>query len=686
MYSVNIIMNKINNNYYRFLNNLLNIKHPLNFMWSPDGEKIAFVWNEGGSEGIWVVSRDTKPVRLTNMKEQMGSLNWTNDGKNIIYSQDGHIYNVSVTKGKISRLTRSEHRETHPTISPDGSRLAFLREGDLWSLSLNDCELIQLTSGPLKCFDTWKGSPPRIKIEINWSPDSSKIAFTALSTQRISENASYVGSKINFIRYLFGTPNIGVVSSNGGEITWLAESDNLEGNPMWSPDGKRLAITRIGKDYKFREILLVSSEGDPPDSIFREEDSDGWTSPMSPQTLWSPDGRRILIVSDRDGWDHLYLLPVKGGEFTQLTCGEYEDSYPCWSPDGSKIAFVSNRGSMTERHIWVKSVKSGEEYRLTSLRGTNFDPKWSPDGREITFFHSGPHNSRDLWIKRVHHDSKPAQLTNSMPQGINKSNLLTPNLIWYKSKGGENIPASLLTPTITKGKKYPAIIWVHGGGVRQNRYGWHPDRAYAIFYSFHQYLLQKDYVILMVDYRGSIGYGKRFRFGHYMDLGGGDLRDLIKGAEYLKSLDYIDPERLGIWGFSYGGYLTLQALLTKPDHFKVGIDFAGVVDWLMWAQDPSGAWIGGRMGSPEENLEKYMKSSPINYLENLSTPLLILHGTDDVDVPILQTVRLVSNLINERKDFDLALYPGEAHFFSKKESWLDAFRRVEKFLDYHLND
>jgi dipeptidyl aminopeptidase/acylaminoacyl peptidase len=230
----------------------------------------------------------------------------------------------------------------------------------------------------------------------------------------------------------------------------------------------------------------------------------------------------------------------------------------------------------------------------------------------------------------------------------------------------------------------PAVVWVHGGGIRQNRYGWHPLRAYAVFYGFHQYLLQQGYAVVTVDYRGSIGYGREFRQGHHLDLGGRDLDDVLGAIRYLRRIEEVEIGKIGVWGISYGGFLALQALVQAPTAFDAGVDVAGVVDWADWAVDPGGLWIDGRMGDATENADQYRVSSPIHQVERLERPLLILHGTDDRAVPVLQSFRLTDELVRAGKPFDVAIYPGEAHAFVRSRTWRDAFRRVEEFFDAHL--
>jgi dipeptidyl aminopeptidase/acylaminoacyl peptidase len=272
-----------------------------------------------------------------------------------------------------------------------------------------------------------------------------------------------------------------------------------------------------------------------------------------------------------------------------------------------------------------------------------------------------------------------------MPGEIRKSDLTPPEPVYFPSRvDGHQVPGTLFVPkALDRSKRHPAVVWIHGSGDDQNFLGWQPF-GYRLYYSAHQYLVQQGYVVLAVDYRGSSGYGREWATGHYLDLGGKDALDVASGADYLKTLSYIDPERIGVWGLSYGGFLTLQALTVTPTLFSCGIDVAGVSDWATWGQASNGFWVTGRMSTPAKNPEGYYRSAPINHVEKLVRPLLILHGTADSDVPFRESLNLVDVLLKRGKNFDFAIYPGEVHFFRRVHILQDAWRRVEQFFDTHL--
>ena len=327
---------------------------------------------------------------------------------------------------------------------------------------------------------------------------------------------------------------------------------------------------------------------------------------------------------------------------------------------------------------------------VTSGRGTNAYPQWSPDGSRIVYQHTDPQNAADLWVALPRPQAQaaplPVRLGDSLPAGVDRKLLVAPERVSYKGPDGKTVPAYLFVPPgLDRAKKHPAIVWIHGDGVNQNYDGWHVQRNYAVYYSFHQYLLQRGYVVLAPDYRGSIGYGRDWRQGVHLDVGNKDFQDAAMSAEYLKTLPYIDTDRIGVWGLSYGGFFTLLALTDHPTWFRAGVNVAGVADYRMYYEDPwHGGWTVSRIGTPEENPKVYDVASPLSRVDKIVRPLLVLHGTSDVNVPYLHSVRLADELLKKGKEFDFVTYPGEFHYFTREHVLRDAWTRVERFFDHHL--
>jgi len=652
---------------------LLEIKYLSEPSWSPDESKIAFIWDEGGIQDVWVVYlSDGKLQKISQSKGNLGRPIWSRGG-NLFYVQDGMLFSWKYPQDNAILLNTAPKGISEFDISPDGKSIVYSKKGDLWFYSLESNRSIQLTSSP------------EVEFSPQFSPDSRYISF--LSTpppKQITEIPNELsGPKLAFLHSKYENTDVGIISAFGGTPIWVACGKEDELSPKWAPDSKKIVIEKRTLDCKKREIIVKDLISDKEILIY-EENTQKWIYELSQESYWSPQSNNIAFISDRDGWCHLYFYNLEKKNLTQMTKGEYEVSDPAWSPDGSRIAFASNKGSLIERQIWLMSISGDKLEKITEARGTNMAPFWSPGGKKIAYLHSDPYAVLDIWVKTLPKgDSR--QLTNAMPESLDKKALTPPDFFYYESSDGLKIPAFLFkSKEFDSSKKYPAIIWIHGDGILQNRYGWHPSKHYGVYYGFHQYLLHKGYVVLSIDYRGSVGYGRDFMQGHYMDLGGKDCEDVIKGAEYLKSLDFVDPERIGVWGLSYGGYLTLQSIIRNPEMFKGAIDVAGVDDWNDWSKDPDGWWIQGRMGNPEDHEELYYKSAPINFVDKIQTPLLILHGTADFNVPFYESVRLIDALIKKGKNIELMIYPGEDHYFIWNRTWKDVFQRVENFFEKHL--
>jgi dipeptidyl aminopeptidase/acylaminoacyl peptidase len=357
---------------------------------------------------------------------------------------------------------------------------------------------------------------------------------------------------------------------------------------------------------------VIARPADASVRVVHRDDDEKWWSlpPAAADAVPSPDGRLIAFLSDRDGWDHLYLLPVAGGPAVQVTRGRYEVARPRWSPDSRRVVFDTNEGENPGvRHLAMIALdaegRPGPPMVLTKGRGTNTTAVWSPDGARLVYQHADPHNSPDLFVLDARPDMQPTRLSDSIPASIDRSAFVEPSFVRYRSADGRLVPAYLfVSQTLDRSVRHPAIVWVHGDGTTQNFDGWHLRRDYAIYYSLHQQLAAQGYIVLAVDYRGSTGYGREWRQGHFRDLGGGDLEDVAAGRDFLGTLGFVDSERVGVWGLSYGGFLVVQALTAKPMHFRCGVNIAGVVDFE-WYRTHFKPWVDGGL----ESLESILSST-----------------------------------------------------------------------------
>jgi dipeptidyl aminopeptidase/acylaminoacyl peptidase len=656
---------------------LIDIKYPSEAAWSPDGEAIAYLWDRAGVQNIWLVTPGKPPAALTAFDTDLiESLAWNADGDALLFVRQGRLMRVPRDGGAPQPVWPGGAPVGDMAVSPDRSRVAFVRGGELYVQALAGGTGRQLTRG------TGGVSGP------TWSPDGTHVAFTFARSSRREE--TLYTAKVVFTRIDRDPSRVGVVSPSSGEIIRLRAWPGGEESPRWLDNG-RLVLQRMSADLKERDVVVADVRSGAERVLRRDQDEKFWSLTfLNAEPLPSPDGKWVAFVSDADGWDHLYVESVADGTLTQVTRGTFEVSRAAWSPDSASLVFDRSDAEHPGTRQIVVATRDGTWAAprldaITSGRGTNTNARWSPDGKRVLFEHTDARNAPDFYVADATAGAETRRLTDSMPPAIDRSALVEPEFVRYPAPDGAQVPAYLFAPPgLDRTRKHPAVIWVHGDGINQNYDGWHIHRDYGVYYSFHQYLLQQGYVVLAVDYRGSIGYGRNWRQGHYRDLGGKDYGDIAAGAAYLKTLGYVDTDHVGIWGLSYGGFMALQALTVTPDLFRCAVDVAGVEDWNDWYRDPGGPWIRARMGRPEDDPALYRRLSPIYHVNEITRPLLVLHGTSDVNVPFFESVRLIDALKRAGKPVEFVMYPGEFHYFHSAHVLHDAWAEVERFFAGHL--
>ncbi len=668
---------------------LIDIRHPSNAMWSPDGRHVVFVWDRAGVSNVYVSDLTVSAPR--ELKDAGASVNgafWTSDGRALMIPKDGDLWRVPIDGSAASAVWTTPQQESSIVASPDRTRVAFVRPNagrgsELWIRTLSDGRESLVVR-----------ADENMMSGVGWSPDAQSLIFTyGGSTIRHEQTPQYSGTKIIYTINENVAGQTMVISAAGGSPKPIAGGGGFGGR-RWL-DARHFVVDRTSPDFKRRTTALVDIAGGEPKVLHEDVEEKFWsmTGDANGGAQPSPDGKWIAFLSDRDGWDHLYVMPASGGDAVQITKGNFEAWRPTWSSDSTRIAFDANlpdRYGM--RHLFVAMIDGNPSrakiIRVTSGRGTNIAPQWSPDGTRLMYQHTDPQNSADLYVVDAKPTATSLRLTDSMPATIDRSLFVEPEMVHYAGPDGRQVPAWLLVPNnLDRSKKHPAIVWIHGDGVNQNYDGWHVQRNYAVYYSFHQYLLQKGYVVIAPDYRGSIGYGRAWREGVYMDVGGKDAKDAWMAASYLKTLTYVDTDRIGVWGLSYGGFFTLIAVTDQPKLFRAAVDVAGVVDYAMYYEDPyHGGWTTSRIGTPDQNPNVYAQASPLSHVDRLERPLLVLHGTSDVNVPYLHSVRLIDELMKKGKGdlVSFMTYPGEFHYFTREHVLRDAWNRVADFFDAHL--
>lgn len=680
------------------INKLLQIKFPAQPVWSPNGRQIAFMWDDGGVHSLNVVSTtgQSQPVKLmtypwsqVSSEDTVPPAFWSHDGTSLYYPHDGQLWQVAASGGTPHPAWKSAGGESGFVLSPDGTRVAFARETGKQFGEGSDLVVRSLARGT----EIRVAHDPHSIRDILWSPDGTHLAYTG-GSQRIFHNQEppAIGHKLIFVASEITPGNLYVVRASGGHPVTVGLMG--ERGASWV-DGTHLVFVLEPSPYKIRMIYLTTATGGAPRLIHKDVEPKFWSMPYGvkggPQP--SPNGRWIAYLTDTDGWDHLYVMPADGGKPVRITDGNFTTWRPAWSHDSTRIAFDANSpGKPGDRRLGIATIGNDPSHAtityITEGRGTNIRPEWSPNDAKLVYQHTDPENSADLFTISAD-GGNPSRLTESMPAGIDHSQFVAPKLVHYPGAHGQSVAAWLFVPkNLDRSKKHAAIIWVHGDGVNQNYDGWHVQQHYAQYYSFHQYLLQEGYVVIAPDYRGSMGYGRAWRTAVYKSIGVDDALDARMAAGYLKKLPYVDSKRIGIWGLSYGGFFTLIAVTKQPTLFRAAVDVAGSVSYNMYYADPyHNSWTVSRMGgSPEQDPTDYANARPLDHMDKLERPLLILAGTGDTNVPFIETATLIDHLLKHGKAplITFRMYPGEYHYFDRAYVLDDAWHHVDRFFRQHL--
>jgi dipeptidyl aminopeptidase/acylaminoacyl peptidase len=644
------------------------------------GDAIAFVRVLKGVRNVWVADGPSfKPRQVTQYTaddgQEITQLTFSPDGRNLVYVRGGdHDANweaklppdpdsspvepkVTIWAAKLSggapvKVTEGDA----PAISSRGE-LAYVKDKQVWTAPLGG-----------------KGKPKRLFFDrgddsdLTWSPDGSKLAFVS---DRDGDHSF-----------------IGIYDLKAKKLTYLAPSTDLDGYPTWSPDGTRVAFARRpGKGGAPKPLLKQTPN---PFSLWVADVVSGratrvWQSPDTlhgsfPQTegevnLHWAHGDLLVFLADLDNWPHLYSIPATGGAPLLLTPGDYMVEHVAVSRDRKFVIYDANTGTTADdgdrRHLFRVPVDAAAPVELTS--GTTLE--WSPvaaSATEVAFIDAGtqaPPSVSEIGLDGSgRHDLGAGTVPAEFPQ----SQLIAPRAVTFRAADGWTIQGQLFDNG--SGTRKPALIFVHGGPPRQMLLGWHYMDYYSNSYAVNQYLANHGYVVLSVNYRLGIGYGHDFhRPDHAGAAGAAEYQDVVAGAKYLQALGDVDPAKIGIWGGSYGGYLTAMGLARNSDIFKAGVDMHGVHDWSSFlAPELEKRPKRYEKGDADEAMKVAFESSPIATMDSWNSPVLLIQGDDDRNVNFHQTIDLARRLEDRHVPFEQFVIPNEIHGFLRWHSWLAA--------------
>jgi dipeptidyl aminopeptidase/acylaminoacyl peptidase len=687
------------------LDQVMSAAFPSGLIADQDRGVFAWVLNEAGARNIWISQSPTHSARrvteyTADDGQEIGDLQFTADGRLLFVrggapNRQGEIPNptsdpegseraiwIIELDGEGAGQSRQLATGSSPTPSPDGSRVVFLRRGQVWSVSLDqpvDPEQPEEAQPDPEAVRT----PPRVSQlfrirgsagSLRWSPNGSRLAFTS-----------------NRGDHSF----IGVYTLLDESVRYLDASLGRDGSPTWSPDGNQLAFIRIMNErdrvpfaarrtalpWSIRVVDLDSGAGR---EAWRASEGQGsaFRGVESANQLWWAEGDRIAFPWERDGWTHLYTIPASGGEPTLLTPGAFEVEHVTLTQDRQRLVYSSNEGDIDRRHLWSVAVARGAPVALTDGEGIEWSPTVAPDGNTIAFFASDAHTPAHPEVLGANGERRRIA-PGSIPEDFPLDHLVAPETVRFLAEDGQEIHGQLFTPPdIEPGERRPALIFFHGGSRRQMLLGWHYRGYYHNAYAFNQYMTSRGYVVLSVNYRSGIGYGMEFREAlDYGARGASEYLDVLAAGHYLADRSDVDPTRIGLWGGSYGGYLTAMGLARDSDLFAAGVDLHGVHDWNVVIRNFVPSYQAERRA---EVARLGFESSPMASVDTWRSPVLLIHGDDDRNVPFSESVDLVEALHRRNVDVEQLVFPDEVHSFLLHRNWLVAFKAAADFFDRKL--
>jgi dipeptidyl aminopeptidase/acylaminoacyl peptidase len=466
--------------------------------------------------------------------------------------------------------------------------------------------------------------------------------------------------------------------------------------PELSDDGAQAVVSVTAQDNKDRWIVRIDPATGKA-SVLDQVHDEAWIRTMNVAggagggagfggagAVWLPDNKRVLFAAEKEGYMHVYSLDVTAAapKAVALTSGKWEVTNAQLSNDRQTLVLQTNEVHPGERQIYTMSVNGGARTRVTSMTGSN-DATVSPDEKTLALIYSYSNKPPELYVMPFSAGSTAKQVTTTPTQEFRDFKWIDPKVITYKARDGADVYARLFTPEMMGAKrdpKRPAVVFVHGAGYLQNAHKYW-STSYYREYMFHHILASRGYVVLDPDYRASSGYGRDWRTAIYRHMGGKDLDDVVDGAKFLVTTEKVDPKRIGVYGGSYGGFITLMAMFTTPDVFAAGAALRPVTDWAHYNH----GYTSNILNVPQVDPEAYRKSSPIYFADGLKGHLLIAHGMVDTNVFFQDSVRLAQRLIELRKDnWEIAPYPVENHSFTEETSWADEYKRILNMFENYL--
>ncbi|MEO1022635.1 MAG: prolyl oligopeptidase family serine peptidase [Bacteroidota bacterium] len=641
----------------------------------PKNDYVYFNWNDSSKAGTKLYRTDLKGKSYALAPEKYRR-NYTlsPDGKQLVFTKQGNLILADADFENQHVLVASKSFDYGPSWSPDGKEIAYISNGNAWVLGLDESSITQLTQKeadePGFSSLEWVDQN-HILLRQYDSSDSKRYYFPEYAGKRVNTGASNRG---------ISTITLSVVSVDSGKVNkvftkrgWVSDQANVNTGLV--------VLDETNAAMKKRGLHLYDVRSDSLFTIF-EDSTKGWISDRYVE--FSPDGTQLLFLSEYDGWAHIYHYQISTQQINQITSGAFEVEWVNWTSD-NELVYASNEVDPGEVHLYRYQVKTGKHVQLTSDEAHRRSFRLHPDKQRVVYTKTYFNEPADLFLLDTKKPGKEIQLTRSIPDRFNRYAWQQEDYVRLLSRDGKTkLSASILTPDQRLPGGNPVVVFAHGAGSLQNVFkGW--SFSYWREYMFHQFLAEQGYYVLEVDYRHSLGYGRKFREDVTNWMGKYEIEDIEDGLSFLaENYEGADTSRVGIYGGSYGGFLALYAVGTSPDRFDAAAALRAVTKWENYYN--TNPWYTlPRLGNPEAFPEHYTRSNPITYADSLQQPVLILHGLIDNNVGFQDAVQYIERLIQTgNTNFEMMMYPTERHSFEDQDAWHDEYRRIYEFFEREL--
>jgi dipeptidyl-peptidase 4 len=682
--------------------------------WRPGSTEISYLKRQGFGRGasatLYLYDATSGKERLLlapasepaeGERPNFSSYQWSPSGDALLFEGEKEVWIYNLASGQMKSLMKERAAIEHPTFSPTGERVAFVEDNDLFALEIKTGHRERLTNdgnanvmnGKFDWVYEEELSNRATGQAYEWSPDGKKIAYLRLDDSPVPQYplTHYLSDHVSLTEERFpqsGDPNpapsFHVVSLEGNRPqTWTAAApksvEYFGPSVSWTPDSKAVAFLTLNRAQDELDVHLWDAAAGTDRVLLTEKDAT-WINSLEPPRFLG-DKQRFLWLSERDGWLHLYLYGLDGKLQKQLTRGDWMIDRPVFSntpmvavdEKGGWAYFAATTPDPRERRLYRVRLEGGSLQPLAPQPGVH-GLNLSPDGQYLVDQFSSLNDPPETRLLKA--DGSPVSTLSKQTAHLDEYALGKTELVEVKASDGATLYARLVKPPdFDPAKKYPVIVEVYGGPhiqLIQNRWGLTSlgDHLYA----------EQGFLIWSLDNRGSWGRGHAWESRVFKNLGHYELEDQLRGVAYLKSLPYVDAARIGITGWSYGGFMTLYALTHAPEVFKCGAAGGPVTAWKFY----DSIYTERYMRTPEENPEGYKTASPLEAADKLKAKVLLIHGTDDDNVHMQNTMNFVEGLVKARTPFDLYLQPGERHGFGSESARLYLAQRMLEFFKQNL--